>query len=273
MDAKVGYNGFPAQQHRSWDQPQYGYSQQPQGYPQNYPQQPPMYQQHQYPQQQYSEQSQYPPQQQQQHHHSNFSNQIPSQPTTQIPRGYEVVFTSWSGRHMEVTEDTHDGPLAYSADLHTRKPHMIFKAEGTAHLPATVTFHSFSRTIDISINGEAFPLRTISKWKYEYAWDAQSLGGKKLIWKRPSCWNWKYMNIECSDESGTVYARFDSHKGWSGKKAGRMEILAPAAPGGKALVDEIMVTGLANVYLQLSSMMAANGSAAASSAGVAAAVS
>ncbi|KAL4862348.1 hypothetical protein BDV12DRAFT_178947 [Aspergillus spectabilis] len=263
MDAKVGYNGYPAPQPSSWGQqapppPQYGY-----------PEQPPMYRQPQYPQYP-SQQSSYPQQQQQQ---TGFSTQIPQDPSTKFPRGLEVVFTSWTGRHMRVTEETHDGPLVYSADLKTRKPHMLFKAEGSANLPATVTFHSFSRTIDININGEDMALRTISKWRYEYAFNSHALGGTQLVWKRPSSWNWKYMNIECTDENGTVYARFDSHMGWSGKKAGRLNILEPAAAGGKAAVDEIVVTGLANVYLQLSSMMAANGSAAASSAGVAAAVS
>ncbi|KAL5337402.1 hypothetical protein BJX70DRAFT_369738 [Aspergillus crustosus] len=251
MDTKVGYNGYPAQQPPSWDHqapppPQYG------EYPEKglYQQPPP----------------QYPNAYQQQQH------QLPPQPSlSTLPLGLEVEFTSWSGRHMRVTEGTRDGPLAYSADLKNRKPNMIFKAEGSANLPATVTFHTFSRSVDISINGEEFAMRTFSIWKCDFGFHSPALGGKHIIWKRPSSWNLKCMNIQCTDENGTVYARFESHSGWSGKKCGRLNILEPAAAGGKAFVDELVVTGLANVYLQIQTMMAANGSAA-SSAGVAAAV-
>ncbi|KAL4994884.1 hypothetical protein BDV10DRAFT_175852 [Aspergillus recurvatus] len=169
---------------------------------------------------------------------------------------------------MRVTEGTHDGPLVYAADLKNRKPHMLFQATGTAHLPATVIFHSFSRTIDITINGEEMPMRPTSKWKFEYGFTSHALSGKFLTWKRS---DWKRMNLECVDEDGVVFAKWTSHSCWSKKKTGRLEIYEPAARGGKRAVDELVVTGLANVRLQ--QMQTAGANAAASSAGTAAAVS
>lgn len=219
---KMSFNRQPANRGQVAPQPYQQPYQQP--YPQ-YPPYPP------YPQyNQYSQYSQ-PPQQ----FHSS-------------PRAYEVTFTSWSGRHMRVTEETRDGPLAYAADLHNRRPHMIFQAQGTANLPATVTFHNFSSKIDVRINGGDLPFRSESKWKDAYGFDSRSVpGNKHLVWKN----NGIYTSNICTDKSGTVYAKFTEHKGWSGKRAGRLEIFQPAAVGGKALVDELVVTGLATVYLMI----------------------
>lgn len=183
------------------------------------------------------------------------------------PRGLEVAFTSWSGRHMKVTEDTSDGPLVYAADLKMRKPHMLFQATGTAQLPASVTFHNFSRTIDLSINGEEMQMKPTSKLKFEFEFHSHALPGKKLTWLKSKEWLW--LNLDCVDESGTLFAQFKGHKSWTGKKSGRLQIYQPAE---QALTDELVVTALADVYLQLMSGLSAS-SAAGASAGVSAAVS
>ncbi|KAL4778858.1 hypothetical protein BJX76DRAFT_342280 [Aspergillus varians] len=247
--------------------PAYGYHQQPyqQPYQQQHPQYPPQYPPQQPPQyaQSYPQPYPQPYPQQSQPGYSQAPPQGPPPPLQSFPRGLEVAFTSWSGRHMRVTENTYDGPLVYAADLHNRKPHMLFQAKGTANLPATVIFHTFSRTVDITINGNDFPMRSESKWKHEYGFDAAALGGKRLVWKNTK--KWVTMNLECVDASGTVYARFTAHKGWSGKKTGRLEILEPAAAGGKVGTDELVVTGLANVYMQIVQAAGSAGAAGASS--------
>lgn len=77
------------------------------------------------------------------------------------------------------------------------------------------------------------------------------------------------MDLECVDENGVVFAKWMAHTGWSVKKSGRLEIYEPAAVGGKEIADELVVTGLANVYLlqiQTNSANAAAGSAGAVSA-------
>ncbi|KAL6228913.1 hypothetical protein BDW75DRAFT_246201 [Aspergillus navahoensis] len=173
--------------------------------------------------------------------------------------------------HLRVCENDETGPIVYSADLKNRKPHMLFQAEGTDHLPAAVTFHSSSWSIDISINSyNEIALRPTSKWRYEFAFASPALDGKNLTWKKSS--RWEYLNIECVDDAGTMYAQFNMHKGLSAKKAGKMELLPPCTSAPKALVDDIVVTGLADVYLQLTQTLSAN-SAAGASAGVPAAVS
>ncbi|KAL2811396.1 hypothetical protein BJX63DRAFT_276173 [Aspergillus granulosus] len=258
MDSKLGENFYYDNQPHAWG------GQHPQ-----YPPQQPQYQQ--YPPTHPQAYPAYPPQQQM---HPQFQNSYPqppqqSLPAQSYPRTLDVAFTSWTGRQLRICENDETGPLVYAADLKSRKPHMLFQASGTAQLPASVIFHSFSRTIDISINNHEIPMRPTSKWKYEYGFDSPALGGKNLVWKKSN--RWKYLNIECVDDTGTVYAQFNMHKGLSMKKAGKLDILEPCSIS-KGLVDELVVTGLAVVYLQLMHTMSAN-SAAGASAGVSAAVS
>ncbi|KAL2858508.1 hypothetical protein BJY01DRAFT_241837 [Aspergillus pseudoustus] len=159
---------------------------------------------------------------------------------------------------MRVTEETHDDALVYAADVKTRKPHMIFQATGTSDLPATVVFHNLSWTIDVSTNGEEMPMRPGSKSKLEYSFDSRALGGRWLTWKRSK--GSKYFDLDCVDETGeVVYASWRAYKTGSGKKTGRTEILQPAAEvaGDKGFTDELAVTGLANVYVQIMMIVAA----------------
>ncbi|KAL4971713.1 hypothetical protein BDW66DRAFT_163484 [Aspergillus desertorum] len=245
MDTRMGYSDHPANTPPTWGQePHHGQPQQP-------------YQAY---------QEQYPPPLQPGYAHLAFSASAPTAPPSS-PRGLEVSFTNWTGRHMRVTEGTQEGPLVYAADLKDHKPHMLFQATGTAHLPATVIFHSFSRTIDITINGEEMPMRPASRWKYAYGFNSHALNGKHLLWRRS---DWKRMDLECVDDNGAVFAKWMSHSSW-GKKTGRLEIYEPAAVGGKAVADELVVTGLANVHLQ--QMHTAGANVAAAGAGTAAVVS
>ncbi|PYI05502.1 hypothetical protein BO78DRAFT_145023 [Aspergillus sclerotiicarbonarius CBS 121057] len=171
---------------------------------------------------------------------------------TSPPRTLNVDFTSWTGKHLEVTEgDATQSTLVYAADLNFRKPHMVFQATGSARLPATVIFHAFSRTIDIDINGHQIPFKPRGTFKYEVAFESPALGGKVLTWRNPHYM--KPMDLECRDEQDTVIARFIPNNSWSRTKAGRLD-LGPLDSG--PLTDEVVVTGLALAYYILSQMTA-----------------
>ncbi|KKK12660.1 hypothetical protein AOCH_001350 [Aspergillus ochraceoroseus] len=182
-----------------------------------------------------------------------------AQHTLAEPRLLAVDFTSWTGRHLRVTEGDSNGALVYLADLKLRKPHMIFQAEGTARLPATVTFHSFSRTIDVNINGQDIPVRQKGTFKYEIAFESPALGGTVLTWKNPRYL--KPFDLECYDENGVVFAKFVPSSSWSCKKAGRIE-LYQACSTRSGLTDEVVVTGLALAYHIFTQTVAANAGAA-----------
>ncbi|PYI28974.1 beta-lactamase/transpeptidase-like protein [Aspergillus indologenus CBS 114.80] len=172
-------------------------------------------------------------------------------------RSLTVDFTSWTGKHLEVTEGLpNQRTLVYAADLNFRKPHMIFQATGSARLPATVTFHSFSRSIDVSVNGHQIAFKPHGLFKYEASFQSPALNGRVLTWKNP-----KYMNpayLECRDEHGAVVATFIPNRGWRMTKAGRLELdlRLPSGP----VTDEVVVTGLALAYYIIVQTIAARGS-------------
>ncbi|PYH82735.1 beta-lactamase/transpeptidase-like protein [Aspergillus uvarum CBS 121591] len=173
-------------------------------------------------------------------------------------RSLNVDFTSWTGKHLEVTEGLpNQSTLVYAADLNFCKPHMIFQATGSARLPATVNFHSFSRSIDVSVNGHQIAFKPHGVFKYEASFQSPALNGRVLTWKNP-----KYLNpayLECRDEHGAVVATFIPNRGWTMTKAGRLELdlRLPSGP----VTDEVVVTGLALAYYIIVQTIAARGSA------------
>ncbi|PYH43744.1 uncharacterized protein BP01DRAFT_358187 [Aspergillus saccharolyticus JOP 1030-1] len=171
-------------------------------------------------------------------------------------RSLNVDFTSWTNKHLAVTEGPSGAAtLVYAADLNCRKPHMIFQATGSARLPATVNFHAFSRSIDVTVNGHQIAFKPHGLFKYEAAFESPALGGPVLTWSNP-----KYMNpayLECRDAHGVVLARFIPHRGWTMTKAGCLEI-DPQVPSGP-VTDEVVVTGLALAYYIIIQNTAATG--------------
>ncbi|KAL2852687.1 hypothetical protein BJX68DRAFT_265566 [Aspergillus pseudodeflectus] len=176
---------------------------------------------------------------------------------------------------MRVNEGTKDGPLLYIIDNHNTKPHMIFHSQiqpnGAQALPsqststATASFHHFSHAIDIRINGRDMVLSRESELRFDRGFAAPSLGGKKLIWTKAS--KWKHLYLNCVDEDGIVYATYRPHGGFSLKKGGMLELLGPcgvsagAGAAGKdsGLIDEIIVTALVTIVLQIRAASAATG--------------
>ncbi|RAL05399.1 uncharacterized protein BO80DRAFT_421446 [Aspergillus ibericus CBS 121593] len=161
-------------------------------------------------------------------------------------RTFNVDFTSWTGKHLQVTESDAQNTLVYAADLNFRKPQMVFQATGSARLPATVTFHTFSRTIDIDINGYHIPFKPRGSFKYQVPFASPALG-KVLTWRNP--YSMRPWELECRDEQNTLIARFIPSNSWSCTKAGRLE-LGPLESGPST--DEVVVTGLALAYYLIS---------------------
>ncbi|RAL14724.1 uncharacterized protein BO97DRAFT_404203 [Aspergillus homomorphus CBS 101889] len=187
-------------------------------------------------------------------------------------RVLNVDFTSWTGKHLEVTEGDSSSPnktLVYAADLNFRKPHMVFQATGSARLPATVNFHAFSRAIDVNINGHEIAFKPKGMLKYEAPFESPALGGKVLRWKNPKYSNPSY--LECSDEHDTVIAKFVPSSAWKLTKAGHLELdgRLPTGP----LTDEVVVTGLALAYYIMVQTRGASGASAAAASSVVVATS
>lgn len=90
---------------------------------------------------------------------------------------------------------------------------------------------------------------------------SRGLGGRALKWKSRSYLSFRN-DFECVDESNRVLATFYSNRGISMTRAGRFEIAAPEVLQSQRVTDEVIVTGLAHVYLEYVARSAAAGAAA-----------
>lgn len=193
-----------------------------------------------------------------------YNNLQPEKPGYQHgkPRTLEVKFTSWSKRHLRITEGSIEGPLVYAADLHKRKPNIVFQATGASQVPATVSFHTWSSAVDISIDGDKTTSRTTRVLKSDREFASRGLAGRTLTWKRKSYLSFS-SDFECVDPAGKVLATFYSHKGISMTRTGRFQIVGPEVLQSKRATDEVIVSGIAHVYLEYIARSSAAGAGAA----------
>lgn len=95
---------------------------------------------------------------------------------------------------------------------------------------------------------------------------SRGLGGGSLKWRSKSFLSLSN-DFECVDGSGRVLATFYSNRGISMTRAGRFEIVAPEVLQSKRVTDEVIVTGMAHVYLEYVARSSAAGAAAGAGAG------
>ncbi|OJJ31907.1 hypothetical protein ASPWEDRAFT_186153 [Aspergillus wentii DTO 134E9] len=154
----------------------------------------------------------------------------------QPTRTFKISFTSWSCRHIQVTE--HDTPL-YIADVHTRKPNMIFKTHPSETQFATVTLHALSSHTDIILDNQDTVLNLKSGFRHQANFTSRTLQ-TTLEWNTKSLM--KGYDFELVDQNGTPLAQYIND--WCHNTA-KVDIFFNL---NEAVIREIVVTGLALVY-------------------------
>ena len=136
-----------------------------------------------------------------------------------------------------------------SGGLFSSKPHLtVYKAD-TNTVVGTATFHSFSETVDMVIHNSAISFSSSGIFTSAHEWTslAGAIGGgqgMRFKWKMGGFLHGD--DMRCSDQEDRVCAKFES-SGWALKKDGKFEV-APSVGG--ALMDEVIVSGLAMLELQ-----------------------
>ena len=131
---------------------------------------------------------------------------------------------------------------AYDVEGHTfSKPNIRITSGATGQDVGTVTFHHFSRSLDLVVNGTQTQLGP-EGW-FTRSKSFMSSNGK-LSWKHISIWRG---TLACVTENGEWLARF-KWSTWASKKDGKLEIVNSQLPQG--LVNELVVSGLAMVQVE-----------------------
>lgn len=149
-------------------------------------------------------------------------------------------------RHAEILDSDKQTPLyriqVNSGGLFSSKPHVTVVNAASNALVGTVTFHSMSRKIDLTINEQPTTLSKSGIFTSVHEFRSSALAGS-LKWKRDGLFSGG--NMLCIDEKEQLFARFQASRS-SMKKERKFEL----SPGvGGVLMDEIVVSGIAMVEL------------------------
>ena len=122
-----------------------------------------------------------------------------------------------------------------------RKPHLRITSSATGDIVGTAVLPSLSGCIDATVRGaqtSIVPCGTFGRKGHVYA--SPALHGANVTWNTIG----HNLDLVCWDEQGIVIARFRFNH-WSLQKCGKLELVGPVANDGGALMEEVIVTGLA----------------------------
>ena len=137
--------------------------------------------------------------------------------------------------------DTDKSTVLYVAKFRVRRPQMTFQRPTTNADLGTVSFHTLSSCIDVTLHDQSVRLTSKGTLKNGYSFVSQTFRNETMTWKREG--GFKDLAMVCVDGEDVPVARIFASD-WSVKELGKMELLGPKAQSGDAL-DEIVVTGLA----------------------------
>lgn len=129
------------------------------------------------------------------------------------------------------------------APLFSSKPHMTISQSTSKAVVGTVTFHSWSRTIDLEVHGRPIPFESEGMFTRAYAYSSPAFG-ERLRWECDGIWRADLILVNSRQE---WIARFESSM-FSMSKEGKIHVVNGAITG--PALDEIMVSGSAMVQLQ-----------------------
>ena len=163
-----------------------------------------------------------------------------------IPRLAITVYSSYPAPAALLTVSIN---LSHSSG-NRGQPHLLIINPGNGLQTGNITFHSvMSSDIDLQLHGKHFILES-NGFSDGNIFKNSSSGGK-FRWKDKGALKNSGGELQCKEKkTGDMVARLITQKWGKLKREGRVEIGAAVA-GQQALVEEVIVTGLAMVEYQL----------------------
>jgi hypothetical protein len=155
-------------------------------------------------------------------------------------RTLHIYYDDWKVSSVRIM-DTDKRVELFKVKLQLKKPHLSIASARTGTTIGTATYHSFTSRIDITVHGSPIsmtPCGTLGRKGHEYSSPARGSANMR----------WKYQNhnldLVCLDEREVPIARFH-FSNWSMYKCGKLELIGPTGNEDGAVMEEIIVTGLA----------------------------
>ncbi len=176
------------------------------------------------------------------------------------PRVLHIYHEGLTRRHARILDSDKSTPLyridANSGGLFSSKPHVKISVASTGAQVGTVTFHSMSSDIDLTIHNQPIILEKSGFLTSAHEFHSLATGGS-LKWKRDGMFS--NGDMVCLDQAEQLIARFQISN-WAFKKEGKFEL----GPGvDDVLMDEVVTSGVAMVEYRAKQRAAAGGAAGA----------
>lgn len=185
------------------------------------------------------------------------------QPTSG-PHILHVYREGMTHRHAHILDTDKQTPLyridCNSGGLFSSKPHMKIYSAASNALVGTVTFHSVSSDMELTIHNR--PVELVSSGMFTSAHQFMSLAThENFKWKSNGMFSGG--DMLCLDNREQLVAKFESSN-WAMKKEGKLE-LGAGVEG--ILMDELVVSGIAMVEHRRRKKNASSSAAAGSAGG------
>ncbi|KAL9025569.1 MAG: hypothetical protein Q9196_005632, partial [Gyalolechia fulgens] len=168
----------------------------------------------------------------------------PPAPDYNTPRVLHIYRDGITHRHMTITDEAKHHPLykidQNSGSIFSSKPHMTIANPSSNQTIGTVTFHNWSRTIDLEIHGRPIPFESEGIFTRSYAYSSPAFG-ERLRWECDGIFGTDLVLVNGGKE---WIARFDGSL-FSMSKTGKMHVVNGSING--VALDEIVVSGAAMV--------------------------
>ena len=132
--------------------------------------------------------------------------------------------------------------------LFSSKPDVTVYRNDTSTVVGTVTFHSFSRSIDLVIHNNPIALASMGLFTSAHEWTSLATTAEgnpmRFIWKSDHGFNGG--DMICLDQQRKICAKFEASM-WALQKDGKFEV-GPFVS--VVVIDEVIVTGLAMLELR-----------------------
>jgi len=164
-------------------------------------------------------------------------------PSYGTPRVLYIYHSGLIHRETRIL-DSDKSTLLYTVKRNSKscfssKPHTIFYAANNA-VVGSVSFHAFSRTVDLNVHGRKVSLKASSMWKHAREFSSPA-SGSTFKWKTDGMFSGG--DLICLDERQQAIARFQTSM-WAVKKDGKFEV-APVVT--RPTMDELIVSGIAMI--------------------------
>lgn len=167
-------------------------------------------------------------------------------------RFLEIRYNSVMGTSYAILDQA-DSAKLFKVKIHPLTENLTMISSNGKEIGSTKN-HTFSSKIDLAIHGHSKVLTKSDQGKDSMEFQSPACAGARTVWRDAGSWNG--LDMICVGKNGMPLAKMHLTKTLTSlRKLGRIELADSAAADG-ALLDEMVITGLATAHARLNKLIA-----------------